>query len=176
MCLLDFLLGCSCIDHCSSSYWSNNRWCKCLYKWYSCIVDSSPSLAFPECRKSTDLGYTKISSDGPVRTRSSLTGRSALHDNFLSQRTPGIRSSIFNDRLLYLCHPHGLAEAQTQTARAWKTKLIYHLFNGNCFNSRCVTENTVAGIDARRPSRHYYVIGLEKWRPRTWSLQGSFQT
>ena len=100
-----------------------------------------PDLSsFPmSSRKSRGLGFASTSTHVRIPHKTSTTGHSILHDNFLSFRTTGIRSSVayFFGQLEYLCRLHGLGDTNTACLRDKKAKLIYHLMSGDCFSSRC---------------------------------------
>ena len=101
-------------------------------------VSDCPTLVFraSSC-KSCGLGFASTSTHVCIPHKSSATGHSILYDNFLSHHHIGIRASVFQcaeDQFLELCHLHGLHVDNMQCHRDWKTKLIYHLLNGDCFS------------------------------------------
>ena len=108
-------------------------------------VSDCPTLVFrASSRKSRGLGFASTSTHVRIPHKSSATGHSILYDNFLSHRRTGIRASVFQcaeDQFLELCRLHGLHVDDMQCRRDQKTKLIYHLLNGDCFGTRCLSSS-----------------------------------
>ena len=73
-----------------------------------------------------------------------LSGRHFLHDIFLSRRVVGVRASIFHsskEHLLRLCELHGLDVNDARSSRDIKSRLLYHLLNGDCLLPQCVSKS-----------------------------------
>ena len=68
------------------------------------------------------------------------SGHAILHDMLVSQRATGIGASIFHssaDQIRKVCTLHGLDVAPLTNIRSLKSRLLYHIVNGDCFMSRC---------------------------------------
>ncbi len=80
-----------------------------------------------------------------------VTGRSVLYDNFFSHRTTGIRRPVLqcsDSDLLELCRLHGLKDADTFPLKTRRSKLLYHLFDGDCFGARCMDSSPLPDCSA----------------------------
>ena len=96
----------------------------------------------PQAHTESLIFYSNSLADIPNIIPKTSSGHSILHDVFLPRRSLGIRASIFassEDHLQWMCSMHGLYTTDTRSARDVKLSLLYHLLNGDCFNSRCLS-------------------------------------
>lgn len=101
------------------------------------IFDLSFDVPSFPASSSKSSGFESATTSADVQTPrpNSTAGRAILHDNLLSHRKTGIRRCIFqcdDGSLQDLCRLHGLKNTDTSSTRTRWSKLLYHLFNGDC--------------------------------------------
>ena len=103
--------------------------------------NSSTSPQHKHSPKSPPIGFASTSTTVHEPISATPSSRSILHDMFLSQRTTGIRASLFRcseEHLRFLCCLHGLQVLPSFTVRQLRTVILHHVMNGHCGTARCL--------------------------------------